>query len=103
MIYCYFFYVSDVVDKEICAEFAQFSFTKWSLDAEEECNETAVPFFPSEDDDFAFDVNAVPEPLPTEENDAPVDHFEGGNLYFLSTHKMNKHIVQFFNYEHKET
>jgi hypothetical protein len=24
-------------------------------------------------------------------------------LYFLSTHKMNKHIVQFFNYEHKET
>jgi hypothetical protein len=83
------------VDKEICAVFAQFSFTKWSLDAEEESNEPAAPFLPSEDDDFAFDVNAVPEPLPTEENEAPIDHFEGRILYFLSTNRMNKNALKF--------
>jgi hypothetical protein len=87
-----------VADKRICAEFAQFSFIKWSLDAEEESNEPAAPFLPSEDDDFAFDVNAVPEPLPAEENDAPIDHFEGRILYFLSTHRMNKNAAKFFNY-----
>jgi hypothetical protein len=83
--------------------FAQFSFTKWSLDAEEESNDPAAPFLPSEDDDFAFDMNAVPEPLPAEENDANIDHFEGRILYFLSTHRMNKNAVKFFNYEHKRT
>lgn len=58
--------------------FAQFSFTKWSLDAEENSNEPVANFLPSEDDDFAFDVNAVPEPIPAaEENEAPVDRFEG--------------------------
>jgi hypothetical protein len=99
----YFFNVADIVDKEICAMFAQFSFRKWSLDAKEESSEPAAPFRPSEDDDFAFDVNAVPEPLPTEENEAPIDHFEGGILYFLSTNRMNKNAMKFFNYEHKKT
>jgi hypothetical protein len=87
--------------KEICPVFAQFSFTKWSLDAEEESSEPAAPFLPT-DDDFAFDVHAVPEPLPTEENEAPIDHFEGGILCFLSTNRFSKNAMKFFNYEHKK-
>jgi hypothetical protein len=98
---CYFFNVTDVTDKGICAVFAEFSFTKWSLDAEES-HEPDAPFLPSEDDSFAFDVNAVPEALPAEENEAPVDHFEGRVLYFLSTNRANKNAVKFFNYEHKK-
>lgn len=75
--------VADLKEKGICPVFAQFTFIKWSLDAEEVSNETlAAPFLPSEDDDFAFDVNAVPEPIPAEENETPVDHFEGRVLHF---------------------
>jgi hypothetical protein len=74
-----FFFVNfaELKEKRICPVFSQFSFIKWSLDAEEECNEPIAPLLPSEDDDFAFDMNAVPEPIPAEENMAPVDHFEG--------------------------
>jgi hypothetical protein len=47
-------------------------------------------------------VNAVPEPLPTEENEAPIDHFEGRILYCLSTNEMNNNAIKFFNYEHEK-
>lgn len=91
-----FFNVADLKDKGICAVFSQFSFTKWSLDTEEE---PVAPFFPPEDDDFAFDVNAVPEPVPAEENEAPVDHFEGRLLYFV---KCKQKCSKFCNYKHMQ-
>ncbi|XP_021916481.1 condensin complex subunit 2 isoform X3 [Zootermopsis nevadensis] len=74
-------FIPDLKDKGICPVFSQFSFTKWSLDAEEDENDPVAKgaaglLESSEDDDFAFDVNAVPEPIPTEETEALVDHFE---------------------------
>lgn len=60
--------------------FAQFSFLEWSLDAEEP-DEPTPPVLPTEDDEFAFDVNAVPEPVPTEENEDQFNCFEGRVLY----------------------
>jgi len=59
--------------------FSQFSFLKWSLDGEGEPNEC---FLQTEDDEFAFDVNAVPEPVPAEDSEDPGDHFEGRILYW---------------------
>jgi hypothetical protein len=64
----------------ICTVFAQFSFLEWSLDAEEPAEPTA-PVLPTEDDEFAFDVNAVPEPVPAEENEDRFNCFEGRALY----------------------
>lgn len=69
------------MDKGICPVFSQFSFLKWSLDGEEEPAELVAPVRETEDDEFAFDVNAVPEPVPAEENEDPGDHFEGSILY----------------------
>lgn len=59
--------------------FAQFSFLEWSLDAEEP-TEPNTPVLPTEDE-FAFDVNAVPEPVPAEENEDRFNCFEGRVLY----------------------
>jgi hypothetical protein len=73
--------VADLMDKEICPVFSQFSFLKWSMDAEEESVELDGPVLPTEDDEFAFDVNAIPEPVPAEENEEAGDHFEGRVLY----------------------
>ena len=61
--------------------FAQFSFLRWSLDGEEEPAERVAHLLPTEDDEFAFDVNAVPEPVPAEDNEDPGEHFEGRILY----------------------
>ena len=60
--------------------FAQFSFLEWSVDAEEPAEPNA-PVLPTEDDEFAFDVNAVPEPVPSEENEDHFSCFEGRVLY----------------------
>jgi hypothetical protein len=61
--------------------FAQFSFLEWYLDAEEPV-EPVAPVLPSEDE-FAFDVNAVPEPVPAEQNEDPVNCFEGRGSVFV--------------------
>lgn len=60
--------------------FAQFSFLEWSLDAEEPV-EPVAPVLPSEEDEFAFDVNAIPEPVPAEQNEDPINCFEGSVLH----------------------
>jgi len=57
--------------------FSQFSFLKWSLDGEKEPAEHVAHVLQIEDDEFAFDVNAVPEPVPVEDSEDPGDHFEG--------------------------
>ena len=58
--------------------FSQFSFLRWSLDGEEEePAERVARVLQTEDDEFAFDVNAVPEPVPAEDSEDPGDHFEG--------------------------
>jgi hypothetical protein len=69
------------MDKGICPVFSQFSFLKWSLDGEEEPPERVARVLEIEDDEFAFDVNAVPEPVPAEDNEDTGDHFEGNILY----------------------
>ena len=68
-------YISDLHEKAICPTFSQFHFTSWSL-ATEEQNEGS-PVSHDMDNDYAFDMNAVPEPLPVGENNVPVDNFEG--------------------------
>jgi hypothetical protein len=50
--------------RRICTVFVKFSFLEWSLDVEE----PAGPVLRTEDE-FAFDVNAVPEPVPAEDNE----------------------------------
>ena len=50
------------------------------MDAEEPAEPNA-PVLPTEDDEFAFDVNAVPEPVPSEENEDHFSCFEGRVLY----------------------
>ena len=62
--------------------FSQFSFLKWSLDGEEEPAECVPPVLQTEDDEFVFDVNAVPEPVPAEDSEDPGDRFEGRILYW---------------------
>ena len=62
--------------------FAQFSFLKWSLDGEEELAGSIATDLQTEDDEFAFDVNAVPEPVPAGDSEDPGDHFEGRILYW---------------------
>ncbi|KAJ9585938.1 hypothetical protein L9F63_020415, partial [Diploptera punctata] len=66
----------DLQDKVICPVFSQFRFTSWSLDNDEDSNIPQLPNIDA-DDDFAFDVNAVPEPVPPCEDDVPMDNFEG--------------------------
>jgi hypothetical protein len=70
------------MDKAICPLFSHFSFLKWSLDGEEEHVECDAHAVQTEDDEFAFDVNAVPEPVPAEDSEDPGDHFEGRILYW---------------------
>ncbi|KAJ4449682.1 hypothetical protein ANN_01086 [Periplaneta americana] len=76
-------FVTDLKDKEICPVFSQFSFLSWSLDSEKEniSPNNILPVLPPEDSDFAFDVNAVPEPLPPEDNDIPPDNFEDSDKF----------------------
>ncbi|PSN39905.1 Condensin complex subunit 2 [Blattella germanica] len=75
--------IPDLTNKAICPEFAQFSFTSWSLDRDEEETDVFMPPPPilqDADDDFAFDVNAVPEPVPACETETPLDTFEVGGI-----------------------
>jgi hypothetical protein len=86
------------MDREICSVFSQFLFLKWSVDGEQEPAELDAPVLHTEVDEFAFDVNAVAEPVPAEENEDPGDHFEGRVLY-LSKYKQT---VKVCDCKHKE-
>ena len=69
----------------IAPVFSEFCFTSWSLDDDLDSDlPKAAPELPQLDDDFAFDVNAVPEPVPScAENENPVDNFEGDVLNYI--------------------
>jgi hypothetical protein len=69
------------MDKGICGVFSQFSFLTWSIDGENEPLERIARVLDTEYNEFAFDVNAVPEPVPAEDNEDSGDHFEGKVLY----------------------
>jgi hypothetical protein len=60
--------------------FTQFSFLEWTLDLEEPAEpaepEPVASVLPTEDDEFAFDVNAVPEPVPAEDDEDRFNCFE---------------------------